>query len=131
MTKQTIVVRKDLNMRKGKMCAQSSHASLKVFADRMEVQSQNDDGTYTYQLTVTPEMHEWLQGQFTKVVLGCQSRKEIVDLRKAAEELNIPCAMITDSGKTEFHGIPTVTCVSLGPGKAEDIEALTKQFSLM
>ena len=31
--KQVIVMRKDLNMRKGKMIAQGSHASLKVFFD--------------------------------------------------------------------------------------------------
>lgn len=33
--KQVIVVRTDLNMRKGKMCAQVAHASTKVFFDRM------------------------------------------------------------------------------------------------
>lgn len=32
--KQVIVMRKDLNMRKGKMIAQGAHASLKVFLDR-------------------------------------------------------------------------------------------------
>ena len=32
--KQVIVVRKDLNMRKGKMCAQVAHASMKVLLDR-------------------------------------------------------------------------------------------------
>jgi len=36
MVKQVIVVRKDLNMRKGKIAAQASHASLKVFFDRMK-----------------------------------------------------------------------------------------------
>jgi peptidyl-tRNA hydrolase len=30
-TKQVIVIRTDLNMRKGKMCAQAAHASMKVF----------------------------------------------------------------------------------------------------
>ena len=32
--KQVIVLRKDLNMRKGKMVAQGAHASMKVFFDR-------------------------------------------------------------------------------------------------
>jgi peptidyl-tRNA hydrolase len=35
MIKQVIVVRKDLNMRLGKACAQAAHASMKVFFDRM------------------------------------------------------------------------------------------------
>ena len=34
--KQVIVVRKDLNMRKGKMISQGSHASMKVFFDICE-----------------------------------------------------------------------------------------------
>ena len=32
--KQIIVIRKDLKMRKGKMCAQAAHASMKVLLDR-------------------------------------------------------------------------------------------------
>lgn len=33
IVKQVIVIRKDLNMRKGKMIAQGAHASMKVFFD--------------------------------------------------------------------------------------------------
>lgn len=33
--KQVIIIRKDLNMRKGKMIAQGAHASMKVFFDLM------------------------------------------------------------------------------------------------
>lgn len=31
MIKQVLVVRKDLNMRKGKMCAQAAHGAMKSF----------------------------------------------------------------------------------------------------
>ena len=34
--KQVIVMRKDLNMRKGKIISQGSHVSMKVFLDRCE-----------------------------------------------------------------------------------------------
>jgi PTH2 family peptidyl-tRNA hydrolase len=33
--KQVIVMRKDLNMRKGKMVAQGAHASMKVMMEKM------------------------------------------------------------------------------------------------
>lgn len=35
VSKQVIVMRKDLNMRKGKMIAQGAHASMKVLLDNM------------------------------------------------------------------------------------------------
>lgn len=34
-TKQVIVMRKDLNMRKGKMCAQAAHASMAFLTSQM------------------------------------------------------------------------------------------------
>lgn len=37
--KRVIVLRKDLNMRKGKMVSQGAHAALKVFTDQMHPQS--------------------------------------------------------------------------------------------
>lgn len=36
-TKQVIVMRKDLNMRKGKMIAQGSHASMAVILDELDI----------------------------------------------------------------------------------------------
>ena len=35
MIKQIIIMRTDLNMRKGKLATQVAHASMKVFFDRM------------------------------------------------------------------------------------------------
>ena len=56
--KQVIVVRKDLNMRKGKIAAQAAHASMKVFMDNASFDSN------THHLTlnnVTVEMMNWLK----------------------------------------------------------------------
>jgi len=123
--KQTIVMRKDLNMRKGKMCAQASHSSMKVFFDRM---IKSDNG---YDCSFTHEMEEWKNGAFTKIVLGCDSIDDIYDLQKKASSLNIPNAVIVDNGTTEFGGIPTVTCIAVGPGPAEIVESLTSKYTLL
>ena len=44
-TKQVIVIRKDLNMRKGKMIAQGAHASMKVILDEFHFETFNDTAT--------------------------------------------------------------------------------------
>ena len=41
MIKQVIVIRKNLNMRKGKMCAQAAHASMKVIIDDIHIISKS------------------------------------------------------------------------------------------
>lgn len=128
--KQTIVVRKDLKMRKGKIAAQASHASGKVFFDRM-MPLEYEGNTYFQSVNWTPEMVAWKQGIFTKIVLGCDSEEDILDLESKAKALDIPYVVITDSGKTEFHGVPTITCIAIGPCKAEVVEELTKQFPLL
>lgn len=123
--KQTIVFRKDLNCRKGKIAAQVGHASMKVFFDRMK---KSDSG---YICNFTEEMEEWKNGAFTKIVLGCDSIEDIYDLQKKADSLNIPNAVIVDNGTTEFGGVPTVTCIAIGPCQADVVENLTSKFPLL
>ncbi len=123
--KQSIIIRKDLNMRRGKMCAQASHASMKVFFDRMK---KSENG---YICDFTQEMEEWKNGAFTKIVLGCDSIDDIYDLQDKANSLNVPNAVIIDNGTTEFGGVPTVTCIAIGPCKAEIVENLTSKYSLL
>jgi PTH2 family peptidyl-tRNA hydrolase len=129
--KQVIVLRKDLGMRKGKMCAQAAHASMKVFFDRMvEV----GDGCYElgpaegWDWSV---VREWVDGIFTKVVVGCDSEKALLDLVEKAKTAGLPHALITDAGKTEFHGQPTHTAVTIGPARSEDLDPITGNLPLL
>lgn len=39
--------------------------------------------------------------------------------------------LITDSGKTEFHGEPTDTCLAIGPGEADKIDEITGHLQLL
>jgi len=115
-------------MRKGKIAAQVAHASLgAVLKD-----SYNDTLTYGDKILerhkvvrLTPELYEWLQGPFTKVVLGCDTLEELQEFQAQAKKADIINCLITDAGKTEFHGVPTVTCLAIGPAKEEDIDKIT------
>ena len=123
--KQVIVMRKDLNMRKGKMIAQGAHASLKVFLDR----GAGSDGSFTF--ATTPAMAAWLGGRFTKVCVSVTSEAELDAIHARALAAGVPCALVVDAGRTEFHGIPTKTCLAVGPGTVEEVDAITGGLPLL
>jgi peptidyl-tRNA hydrolase, PTH2 family len=125
--KQVIVMRKDLNMRKGKMIAQGAHASMKVLLDAGHP---SDDGSYTF--AMTPAMTQWIvTGRFAKVCVGVTSEAALDDIYARAKAAGLPVAMIVDSGKTEFHGVPTKTCCAVGPAWTDEIDAITGELTLL
>lgn len=136
--KQVIVVRKDLNMRKGKLAAQVAHASMKVFFDRMLLNSEFEPRTHrpigTYKATInnlSSDEYNWMNGAFTKVVVSVDTEDEIYNLQDRAVEANVPCAVIIDNGLTEFGGKKTTTCIALGPASSEVLDPLTGDLPLI
>lgn len=127
--KQVIVVRKDLNMRKGKAISQGCHGALKVFADRGEI-FKDDDG-YFLQIPLTEPMKEWFLDKFTKITVSVDSEKELLDIYEKAKDADIPCSLITDAGLTEFNGNPTNTVVSIGPDESDKIDEITGNLKLL
>lgn len=117
--KQVIVIRKDLKMRKGKIAAQASHASMKVFFDRGTV----EEDKLTIQLT--PSMAHWVMNSFAKVCVYVDSEEDLLGIYEQAIEENIPTAIIVDEGRTEFKGVPTRTAVAIGPEKSSIIDKIT------
>lgn len=127
--KQVIVMRKDLNMRKGKMIAQGAHASMKVLLDRKTAPVGSAPAALT--LALTPAMEDWLGGRFTKVCVSVDSEAALDEVCRRAEEAGVPWAVIVDSGKTEFHGVPTKTCAAIGPAWVDEVDAVTGQLGLL
>lgn len=125
MVKQVIVVRKDLNMRKGKIAAQAAHASLKVFLDRKKT----CDGFLVVPLDSA--MSEWVNGIFTKVVVCVDSEAELLEVYRKAGDAGLPSSLVRDAGHTEFHGVPTYTTVAIGPADADAIDAITGGLRLL
>ena len=113
--KQVIVVRKDLKMRKGKIAAQVAHGSLGVTLANLE----------------HPDVEEWLAGAFTKICVSCDSEEELLELEALATAKNVINCLITDSGKTEFHGVPTNTVLAIGPAKPEVLDEITGHLQLL
>ena len=128
--KQVIVFRKDLNVRKGKLASQCAHASLKVFFDWGEWNDPEDRDYYRIDGMTIP-MKDWIDGLFTKVVVSCDSEEELELLYQQAKDKGLPCSMIVDAGLTEFHGVPTKTCIAIGPAYPTDIDEITKHLKLL
>lgn len=124
-TKQVIVVRKDLNMRKGKIASQVAHASLGIFTKDAKILA---DKLTT---TITKEAKEWFESSFAKIVVGCESEQELIEIYNKALVNKIPACLITDSGKTEFNNIPTKTTCAIGPALCEDIDKITGHLPLL
>lgn len=127
--KQVIVMRTDLNMRKGKMVAQGAHASMKAILDSGS-RITGDDGD-NYLLIPTDKIDSWINGTFTKICVGIDSQLELEKLYYRARDLGFHCSLITDNGMTEFNGIPTVTCAAIGPGPVDSINILTGHLKLL
>ena len=128
--KQVIVMRKDLNMRKGKMVAQGAHASMKVLLDRSKI-IVDENGMDQRIMHMTDPMREWVEGLFTKICLSVDSEQELIDIYNKAKEAGIPCAMIEDAGLTEFNGVVTKTCIAIGPDYPENIDVITRHLKLL
>jgi peptidyl-tRNA hydrolase, PTH2 family len=124
--KQVIVMRKDLGMRKGKMIAQGAHASLKVLLDHASL---TDDALV---IPLDAATREWLvSGRVTKVCVSVDSESQLDAVIEQARAAGVPCALIVDSGRTEFHGVPTKTCCAVGPAPADAVDQITGSLPLL
>jgi len=131
--KQVTVVRKDLNMRKGKIASQVAHGVLNVvvktainngerfFLDRKgDIKTKGD----TY-------LNKWLDISYKKIVLYVESEEDLVMLYMKARSYDIISTLIQDNGLTEFNGEKTYTCVAFEPLPDEMIDEITGDLKLL
>jgi len=114
--KQSIVVRVDLGMSKGKLASQVGHAAVSA----AEKARKNNWKWWNL----------WIEEGQMKVVLKVNSRTELEMLCKKAKNLDLPCAQIVDRGLTE---IPpgTITCIGIGPAPIDKVDRVTGDLSLL
>jgi len=120
-------------MRKGKIAAQVAHASIKVLLDKMQIIDKYSNGQHQlWESKFTDAMLAWMNyGPFTKIVVGVDSEHELFEIKAKADRAGIPTSLITDAGKTEFNGVPTNTCVAIGPDEIDKIDLITKDLKLL
>ncbi|MBN2518069.1 MAG: aminoacyl-tRNA hydrolase [Candidatus Altiarchaeota archaeon] len=114
MYKLVVVVRDDLKLSKGKLCAQVSHAVLNCFISQKDVK-----------LT-----KKWLDEGAKKIVLKCKDKGELLALTQKAEKARLTNSLVIDAGLTE---VPpgTATCLGIGPEREEKIDKITGDLSAL
>ncbi len=113
MYKQAIIIRNDLQMGKGKIAAQASHASLQAYL-------KTDEET----------RDEWETEGMKKIALKVDGEKELIQAFNAAKKRKIRAALIHDAGHTQVEP-GTVTAVAIGPADEDEIDVITGKLKLL
>lgn len=138
-SKQMIVMRRDLKMRKGKIAAQAGHACVEAVLMALAREGRlgevrvTPDQSWIYLedegAPATP-LSDWFDAGVAKVCVYVDSEEELLDLAVRGRELGFAVALVRDAGHTEFHGEPTYTCLAFEPLAAEQIDPLTGDLPL-
>src|SRR3989344_9533879 len=111
--KQVILVRQDLKLQKGKLAVQVAHASVDAVlkSDRKNIA-------------------KWKLEGMPKIVCKVADLDEMLKYKDQAEELGLVTSLITDAGKTTVAP-GTITCLGIGPDKAERIDKVTGKLQIL
>src|SRR3989344_7030376 len=110
--KQAILIRQDLNLPKGKLASQCSHAAVEctLKSDKNKVK-------------------DWHNQGMAKIVLKVKDLKELKFFNQFAKDAGLITALITDAGKTTIEP-GTITCLGIGPDSDEKIDNIVKELKL-
>lgn len=136
--KMVIVVRKDLKCPKGKYCSQASHAAVGAVIQAIFGERLNEDKfverLHDFEINATPVVNkatkDWLAGEFTKITVAVDSLEALEEIEKKARDTGLNVCKITDNGHTCFNGVPTVTCLAIGPCYSSEVDPITKDLKL-
>jgi len=135
-TKQVIVVRRDLHMRKGKAIAQACHGAVNVILQTLDRDAlpwyvfDSKSGEKHIAIDGESALADWFSDSYAKICLYVDSEQELLDLKKKCDEQNILSCLVQDNGTTEFHGVKTYTCLVLEPLDSRYVDAITGRLPL-
>lgn len=138
--KQIIVARLDINMSAGKFAAQISHASMAFLTNKLRENARRlDADTVRTTCDFDYGMWEgWINGIFTKIVLGVKDKDALQKLMHTAEKHGMQEGKdffpIYDNCRTELIAEESngtcLTCVGFRPMQNEEIDPITKRIRL-
>ena len=111
-----LVTRNDLQLSKGKLAAQCSHAAAECILVARRV---------------TPrELDRYMRSGARKVVCKADDLTQLKKVHSSAKKAGLVCFLVKDAGHTE---IPpgTETVVGIGPGPRKEIDKITGALKLV
>lgn len=123
--KMVIVVRKDLNMRKGKFASQVANATLQFL-----VHNNESERTDEMHVKLAHEEVAWLTGGMSRIIATVDSENALQDLTLKAEVHGIPAYAVYDSRVTSEKE-RVLTCVAFGPADGEDIAIIMSKLKIV
>lgn len=135
MYKQIIIARKDLGMSPGKLAAQVSHGSMAFLS--WFIRNNADVDGYIDAWIDDDILHNWIEGSFTKCVLGAKNKGQLLKAKAIAEELGMREGedfwLIRDNCLTELEPEEdgrTLTCIGFKPMDAAVIDKIGRKYQL-
>lgn len=128
--KQVIVIRKDLKMRRGKEIAQGAHAGMIFLLNAFQEASFKGYSAPSDRVKFTEPEVRWIYGAITKICLVVNSEEELLEIHNKAIAAGLKSHVIVDKGLTEFAGVPTKTCLAIGPDFSSKIDPITSELKL-
>lgn len=137
LSKQMIVMRRDLHMRKGKIAAQAGHACVEAVLLALAREGRlgdvdMQDGRLILRDGDKPAspLSDWFQAGEAKICVYVDGEEALLAVHRRAQEAGVLSALIQDAGCTEFHGVPTYTCLALEPLPIERADSITGELPL-
>lgn len=116
------IFRNDIGMDTGKLIAQCGHA----YTDAHDTAK-----------IIRPELTSQYRGtgHGTKISMYAKNLHQLLRAYKEARLAGLPCVLVIDRGHvipgTPFDGNPIITAVGIGPVYQEEVEHITKRYTMV
>eukprot|EP00347_Sterkiella_histriomuscorum_P012242 403369344 len=111
-----VIIRLDLGMTKGKICAQASHAVLGLYKDLME--------------TNPVLFAQWASLDFPQQTYEAHSLQELESADQEAENLELESFVVYDAGRTQIAAGSGTVC-AIGPCETEFIRHILEKHNIL
>ena len=114
--KQVIVVRKDLKLKRGKVASLVAEATMQFILDNNE-----SDRPDELHVKLSQQEIRWLDGSFTRDVVGIDSHDALCNLVLRAELNGMNVYSVFDRSSKKLDEISQLLCVAFGPDEEDQI----------